>query len=156
VTRVPLMIRLPGAELSGTVTQVVETLDLTPTLLDLAGAPMPPGIQGESLVPLMRGEGQPPYLAFGESASDGGRKYVAMGGFRLIVHTETGQAELFAYESDPQEQNDLAAAEFQRVEALLQRLEEWEQSVAGAVLGQEEAPMDDETLEQLKSLGYVQ
>jgi hypothetical protein len=44
----------------------------------------------------------------------------------------------------------------QRVEALLQRLEEWEQQVAGAVLGQEEAPMDEETLEQLRSLGYLQ
>jgi hypothetical protein len=104
----------------------------------------------------MRGEGKPPYLAFGESASDGGRKYVAMGGYRLIVHSETGQAELFAFETDPLEQDDLAAAEPQRVEALLQRLEEWEESVAGAVLGQEEAPMDEDTLEQLRSLGYVQ
>jgi arylsulfatase A-like enzyme len=156
VTRVPLIVRLPGAELTGTVPQVVETLDLMPTLLDLAGAPFPPGIQGESLVPLMQGEGNPPYLAFGESTFDGGRRYVAMGGFRLIVHSWTGQAELFAFETDPLEQDDLAAAEPQRVEALLQRLEEWEQTVAAAVLGQEEAPMDEETLEQLRSLGYVQ
>jgi len=156
VTRVPLLIRLPGAEHTGTVAQVVETLDLTPTLLDLAGAPMPPGIQGESLVPLMRGEGRPPYLAFGESIAGGGQRYVAMGGYHLIVHDDSGNAELFAFEIDPLEQNDLAAAEPERVEALLQRLEELDQMVAGAVLGQEEAPMDDETLEQLKSLGYVQ
>jgi arylsulfatase A-like enzyme len=156
VTRVPLIVRLPGAELTGTVSQVVETLDLTPTLLDLAGAPMPAGIQGESLLPLMRGEGKPPYIAFGESTFDGGRTYVAMGGFRLIVHAETGQAELFAFEVDPLEQDDRAATDPQRVEALMQRLEEWREEIATAVLGQEEAPMDEETLEQLKSLGYVQ
>ena len=156
VTRVPLIVRLPGGELTGTVPQVVETLDVMPTLLDLAGAPLPPGIQGESLVPLMRGEGKPPYIAFGESTFDGGSKYVAMGGFHLIVHDESGRAELFAFEVDPLEQDDRAAAEPQRVEALLQRLEEWEQRVAAAVLGQEEAPMDEETLEQLRSLGYVQ
>jgi arylsulfatase A-like enzyme len=155
VTHVPLLIRLPGGEHARTVEQVVETLDLPPTLLDLAGAPMPPGMQGESLVPLIRGEGRPPYVAFGESSAGGGN-YVAMGGYRLIVDEESGKSELFAYETDPLEQNDLAAKEPERAEALLQRLDEWRETVAGAVLGQEEAPMDDETLEQLKSLGYVQ
>jgi arylsulfatase A-like enzyme len=155
VIRVPLIVRLPGGEGAGTVPQVVETIDLMPTLLDWAGVPLPPGIQGESLAPLLRGEGRPPYIAFGESSFDGGRKYIVMGGYHLLLHAETGGSELYALEVDALEQDDQSAGEPQRVEALRQRLEEWEQKVALAVLGQEEAPLDDETLEQLRSLGYV-
>jgi len=154
--RVPLIVRLPGREGARVIPQVVETIDVMPTLLDRVGAPLPPGIQGESLVPLMRGEGRPPYIAFGESSLDGGRKYIAMGGYRLLLHAETGAAELYAYEADPLELSDRAADEPDRVEALRQRQEEWERGVARAALGQEQAPMDDETLEQLRSLGYVQ
>jgi arylsulfatase A-like enzyme len=154
--RVPLMLRLPGEEGGSTVPQVVETIDLMPTLLELVGAPLPPGIQGESLLPLIRGEGRPPYIAFGESFLEGGRKYVAMGGYRLLLDTETGAAELYAYEADPLEQVDRSADEPDRVEVLRRRQEDWEKVVAGAALGREQAPMDEETLEQLRSLGYVQ
>jgi arylsulfatase A-like enzyme len=154
--RVPLIVRLPGEKVGSTVPQVVEAIDVMPTLLDLVGAPLPPGIQGESLVPLMRGEGRPPYIAFGESFFDGGRKYVAMGGYRLLLDTETGTAELYAYEVDPLEQVDRAADEPDRVEVLRRRQEDWEKALAGAALGREQAPMDEETLEQLRSLGYVQ
>ncbi|TMH53497.1 MAG: arylsulfatase, partial [Betaproteobacteria bacterium] len=37
-------------------TDVVRTVDLAPTLLELAGLASPPSMQGVSLVPLMRGE----------------------------------------------------------------------------------------------------
>ena len=85
VTRVPLMIRLPGGAQATTISNIVETIDLMPTLLELAGAPGSPGIQGESLLPMIRGEGSPPYVAHGESAFFGGRKYAAMGGYRMLL-----------------------------------------------------------------------
>lgn len=34
---------------------LVESIDLMPTLLDLAGVPVPPGVQGKSLMPFLRG-----------------------------------------------------------------------------------------------------
>ena len=52
-TRVPLIVRLPGAELTGTVPQVVETLDLMPTLLELYGLPAPQPMSGRSLKSLL-------------------------------------------------------------------------------------------------------
>jgi choline-sulfatase len=55
--RVPLLIRWPG-RLSGgrRVADLVELVDLLPTLLDLAGLPMHPDLHGRSLKPLARGE----------------------------------------------------------------------------------------------------
>ena len=51
---VPLMIAAPGIEGGKTCHQVVELVDLFPTLTDLAGLPKEPGAQGMSLLPLLR------------------------------------------------------------------------------------------------------
>lgn len=55
--RVPLIFRWPGHLPAGRrVTDLVELVDLMPTLLDLAGLPMPPDLHGRSLAVLGRGE----------------------------------------------------------------------------------------------------
>jgi len=55
--RVPLLISWPGRlaprEIAGT---FVEEVDVMPTLLDLAGQPVPNGVQGRSFLPLLEGE----------------------------------------------------------------------------------------------------
>lgn len=54
--RIPLLMRLPGVIKPGsTPTEMVLTLDLAPTLLELAGAVPLARQQGDSLVPLFRG-----------------------------------------------------------------------------------------------------
>ena len=53
--RVPLVIvdpRLPGR---GATTEVIRNIDLAPTLLELAGVPVPKTTDGESVVPLLHG-----------------------------------------------------------------------------------------------------
>jgi hypothetical protein len=55
VTRVPLMIRLPGGQHAQRITDLVETIDLMPTLLALVGEAIPSAVQGRSLVPLIEG-----------------------------------------------------------------------------------------------------
>jgi arylsulfatase A-like enzyme len=156
VTHVPLMIRLPGGRQAGRISNIVETVDLMPTLLDLAGAPQPPGVQGQSLLPLIRGKGKPPYMAFGESDFFGGQQYVAMGGYRMIVSAASGKAELYRFLDDPLELDDLAPSDPERVQVLQRRLDAWKELVTRAALGQETAPLEEDTLEQLRSLGYVQ
>ena len=52
--RVPLMVRGPGVRV-GVASQPVQLIDLAPTLLDLAGAPVPDSLDGRSLVPFFRG-----------------------------------------------------------------------------------------------------
>ncbi len=54
--RVPLIIADPRNRRQQTVSSVVRTVDLAPTLLDLIGAPCAEGMEGVSLTRLMRGE----------------------------------------------------------------------------------------------------
>lgn len=54
--RIPLVIRGPGFEGPKVVRELVSLVDVAPTLLEAAGIPVPPEVQGRSLMPLVRGE----------------------------------------------------------------------------------------------------
>ena len=60
VLRIPVIMRLPGHERAGTVVrQQVRAIDIAPTIAAIAGAAPLSKADGESLLPLMRGAGQP-------------------------------------------------------------------------------------------------
>jgi uncharacterized sulfatase len=53
--RVPLLIAAPGVAFPGVATsELAELTDVYPTVVELAGLPEPPGLDGVSLVPLLR------------------------------------------------------------------------------------------------------
>lgn len=54
IYRIPLIARIPDAPARRTDTRFASLLDVTPTMLDLAGAPIPSHLDGRSLVPLIR------------------------------------------------------------------------------------------------------
>jgi arylsulfatase len=57
VIRVPMIWRVPDLPNAGRVVNgIVESVDIMPTVLDLAGIGSPPGVQGQSLRPLLLGE----------------------------------------------------------------------------------------------------
>jgi N-acetylglucosamine-6-sulfatase len=63
--RVPLVIRYPALRRAGRrARQMVLNIDLAPTLADLAGVDVPPGVDGRSLRPLLRGHAGPGRAAF--------------------------------------------------------------------------------------------
>jgi len=57
--RTPAALCGPGFDGRGAVTQFVSTVDFAPTLLDAAGLPVPPGMSGRSLLPLLRDRDMP-------------------------------------------------------------------------------------------------
>ncbi len=60
LVRVPLLLRLPGRP-PATVAAPVSIVDVMPTLLELAGAPVPDALDGRSLLPLLEApEGEAP------------------------------------------------------------------------------------------------
>ncbi|MEQ8332807.1 choline-sulfatase [Nisaea sp.] len=110
--RVPMMIAGPGIE-GKTVTTPVSTIDITPTLADIAGVDLSevaPWTDGESLKPLIDG---------GERTSPVLIEYAAEGSYAPLVsirrgrfkfnHCELDPPQLFDLEADPDELVNLAA-----------------------------------------------
>ncbi len=155
VTRVPLFIRYPGASHTTDVSKIVEVIDLMPTLTEAMGAPSPEGIQGSNLTTIVKGDGQPPYIAFSESDQNTSRA-VIMGGMQLV--TEGDKMWFADLENDPLALTDVSAGFEQRVEVMQKHLGAWSKMVSAASLdpARRTEEVDEETLEQLKSLGYVQ
>jgi arylsulfatase A-like enzyme len=68
--RVPLVIRAPGFE-PGVAADVVSTVDLVPTILELAGFELPALLEGRTLVPILRDPGlRTDRVVFMESGDD--------------------------------------------------------------------------------------
>ncbi|MGH9840434.1 MAG: sulfatase family protein [Blastocatellia bacterium] len=105
--RVPLLFRAPGRIPAGRVNDAVfDNSTLMPTLLELAGLPVPSGVQGKSLAPLMRGNGPAPEAAFAYLSD----KMVRQGDWKLIVplaRSRSGKSELYNVARDPDEQTNL-------------------------------------------------
>lgn len=115
--RIPLFIHDPrlSVRTRGTTrSEPVLNLDITPTLLDLAGVPVPEHMQGRSLMPWVRGEGEAergevfcehlwdhPDIPQTECLRADGWKYI-----RYPQHPEF--EELYELTSDPHESRNLA------------------------------------------------
>lgn len=155
VTRVPMMIHQPGGA-GKTVDTIVETLDLMPTLLEAVGTAGPQGLQGGSLSAIINGTSNPPYIAFSEYPVGDGLTSVVMNGMQLVAAGESRA--LYDLAADPTAQTDLAEQFPERVKVLEEHREAWSKMVAAASLDPERRSedLDDETLDQLRSLGYIQ
>jgi arylsulfatase A-like enzyme len=87
--------------------------DIMPTCLDAAGAPIPPSVEGRSLLPLMKGEASPGReWLHGEHATCYGvhhaHHYLVGKKEKYIWFSHSGKEQLFDLQQDPQEKNDLA------------------------------------------------
>ncbi|MBN1485068.1 MAG: sulfatase, partial [Chloroflexia bacterium] len=169
VVHVPWVVRAPGRlPLGGTVEDLVSHIDLGPTLLSLLGLPVPADMPGLDLRPLMegrRGQGQEAVIA---EQHDDLSLAVRTREWRLIRHLEdhqvwplynlrAGQMELYDLEEDPAEQNNLLPAASRGAEkareALFEELLDWQVSTPMAE-GIEALPLDEETEEMLRRMGY--
>ncbi len=110
----------PAALPAGLVSDaLVELIDIAPTLLELADLPAPPGMQGRSLLPILRGEAPPhqhrPFVrceyyralnpdAPGQAQYEG--SYATMyrdERYKIVVYHGHAQGELYDLEEDPGE-----------------------------------------------------
>jgi arylsulfatase A-like enzyme len=110
----PLIITLPGSDRPSTSNELVQNVDIAPTITELAGARPRLRFDGVSLVPLMRGEPikwrqEVPimYLGDGELFAPPGFIAIRTSRYKLVVY-ETGDHELFDLEKDPYELENLA------------------------------------------------
>ncbi len=124
-THAPLIVRAPGAIAPGTrVDRLVEFVDVYPTLAELAGLPVPAGLEGTSAVPLLKAPSRPwktaifsQFLRAGTWAAPDGQPYM---GYSLLTERDhyvvwinwTTKAEvareLYDRQLDPDENTNLA------------------------------------------------
>lgn len=134
--RVPFLVRGPGVA-PGVCSRVpVTACDVLPTFAALAGlnVPLPEGVEGGSLVPVLRdpaGRGNVArareelvfHFPHYDLGNGGPATAIVLGGFKLVRNYEAGTRRLYELERDPGESRDLAAAQPDRVAALSDRLE---------------------------------
>ena len=129
-TRTPLLLAGPGVTARGGSPRIVELLDLYPTLVALAGVPAPAGLQGRSLVPLLKDRSAPWEHAALSQVQRGTTPKTFMG---YTVRTDDWRyteweggaqgVELYDERKDPDERRNLAAdPKYQQRAAEMQRL----------------------------------
>jgi arylsulfatase A-like enzyme len=91
---------------------VAELLDMYPTLVDLCGLPQPAhGLQGRSLAPLLRdpkARWEDHAFSVSGNPEKGVRRSVRTAQYRYVEQPNDQPAELYYYENDPWERNNLA------------------------------------------------
>jgi arylsulfatase A-like enzyme len=123
VLHVPLVVVPPRGALTGApdngadqrpaghkVTTPVSGIDLLPTFAAIAGAAAPAGVEGRSLLPLLRGaQGGADRPVISETVRlNAYRRAVREGDLKLIHVMDESRAELYDLAADPLEQHDLA------------------------------------------------
>jgi len=161
---IPLIVVRPG-DAPRVVERVVSSIDLFPTLLALAGAPLPSS-DGESLVPLLEGDdaGYGRERAFAESRASWRRiqRAVREERWKLIARDRPVAAvfgaslELYDLAADPGEKTDLAGAQPERAAAMVAALDAVLATEAPVPPAPAARPQIDPGLERrLEALGYV-
>lgn len=121
--RVPLIVSPPGMARGRKTAALVELVDVYPTVAELAGLPVPAGLEGISLRPLIDDPGRPWKRAAFSEYPRGGRLGISVrtARYRYTEWRRPGQpadtVELYDHETDPQE-NVNVAAEPERAAAL--------------------------------------
>lgn len=133
--RVPLLLRWPGRIAGATLcdTPVINT-DFLPTLLELAGAPVPDGLDGVSFAPLLNGGTLKPrrlHWHFPHYTNQGSRPGGALreGPWKYVEYYDGGEPELYNLDLDPGEVMNLASERKEQIRAFAQTLEAWRRSV---------------------------
>ncbi|QOV91235.1 sulfatase [Humisphaera borealis] len=140
--RVPLVVTWPGLAKPGTSSDVpVASIDIYPTLLDLAGL-KPPAVQvmdGVSLMPVLKGQSTlgrerlywhfPCYVGRASPSSA-----VREGDFKLVESFEDGgRRELYNLLTDPNEEHDLSTTQPEKAAAMYRTLQAWQKETHAAL-----------------------
>ena len=168
-TRVPLVLVAPGRVPAGVVVEdIVENVDLLPTLLPMLGLPPAPGLPGSDLAPVIEGGSDGDDLAWticfdreANKAKDAFMRYRRVGirsGSMSFVYREEGPEELYDLTADPGEEHNLAAQADQGylVQTLSEKAEEVLASAGSGAQDRASGALGAGIEERLRQLGYIE
>ena len=152
---VPLLLKLPANQSAGKrVVAKARLVDVAPTILEIAGVPVPSQMQGQSLLRIAKSNAdQPvysisafPQQAFGWSALESWRagKY---------LYVKAPKPELYDLSTDPGATRNLAQSSKATLDTIAGQLEAFDRRFSGNVSGGPELTSSE--MQKLASLGYV-
>jgi arylsulfatase A-like enzyme len=157
---VPMIVKYPGSNQKQWIEERVGHTDILPTVMEVTGITPPQFLQGLSL---LKGAGNANRKLISESFPGSGltslnpafnrvERAIYSGNFKYIDST-AGKHELYDVSADAGEVHDLCSVDTVRCSGMQRDLEEWEKAMPKTV-GRGKA-IDPQTLERLRSLGYV-
>lgn len=161
LVRVPLIIRYPGRIPAGKVIkEQVSQLDIMPTILDMAGLPIPAQCQGRSLRPVLTGQseiskGRPAYM---ETFCAGKNlRGIRTPSQKIVEQLHDNRTLMFDLVGDPLEQHNLfGTARAREFLELNTQFGAWKQAVAMHTNATaEQAELPPHLLRQLQTMGYA-
>jgi arylsulfatase A-like enzyme len=180
---IPLLLRLPGRLHPGLrVPDLVEQVDVLPTLLELAGVAPPDYMSGLSLVPTLQGRrlprsfvaaetqredpshrpppppGKPPLPVLTEDEIRAARDrqlMVRTESRKFLLREDRRQMSLHAVDGSAPESKDLLAVEKATAASASAALRQWRDSRHAPSSAEEQPALDDDTRAMLQGLGYL-
>jgi arylsulfatase A-like enzyme len=165
---VPLILRYPNFLKKGIrINELVQSIDLLPTILEIAGLPAHPNAQGRSLLPLIEINKnflnrllwrvfhpfqKDSHVSLGMELRNNTYSIIT-GDYQLLHNLKANSIKLFNIESDPLATNNIAKDHDVIAERLLSELKEYYSVLPlhkASTIG-----LDEKTREQLEALGYI-
>ena len=125
--RTPFLVRWPGTVKAGTSSSAVgHVIDVMPTFCEIAGAKLPTGLPGKSLLPALKGNPS-------ESRTLGWEHFGAAawrdGDWKLVRRDKQSPWELYDLAKDPCELTNLAGTEKEKTTAMTAAWEKWAKEI---------------------------
>jgi arylsulfatase A-like enzyme len=163
--RVPFIIKDPRYPLSMKIAERVHMVDFTPTILDLLGIPIPDGLHGRSIANAVRGGAIESKIYHSINCGSDEEFYskepwpltitVYSGRYKLILSPD-GEEKLFDLEADPFKKYPLIPSSSSSLEKKYAEMIKYGKNIRSTTgknaINRE---LDSETLEELKTLGYI-
>jgi arylsulfatase A-like enzyme len=168
--RVPMILRGPGIPKNRRIATPVSLVDLVPTILQIAHAPLPDSMDGIDLSPLWRGESASDFddrLIYAEGA--GGVNWslvgpglypeyrsIRSGSHKMVYSFEGDRYELFDLTKDPGERHDISSQEPKLFAELKSKMTERYLNFNAEPTEETKVELDRQMIDRLRALGYIQ
>ena len=168
--RAPLSIYYPpifggSAKNGNQIEEIVEHVDVAPTIVDALGFSPLPDAEGQSLLPLVIDRPASPKPMYAVAWSRNKQRAVRVGPWKLVTHSDKGWLSLFDLKNDPNEKKNRLKdrqiagrlCEIYLGEALasLNKSDRLRGLKKTKVIPKEAAEMDAETRKKMEALGYL-
>jgi arylsulfatase A-like enzyme len=152
---IPLIFHGEGIPAGTRIDDLVRSIDVYPTLAEVARAESPDVVQGRSLLPQIRGDTLPAVSAF---ASHEERFHVVRLGNQKLHSSDTREPRLYDVANDPEEiaERRDSKRELARLQEELDRWLDEEEALRSRVARGQARELSPRALEELRELGYIE